>query len=304
MSIDSKSRGSRRGFTLVELLVVIAIIGVLVALLLPAVQQAREAARRMQCSNQMKQFSLGMHNYHDTYRRFPAGANSVQTRITWFPQFLPFIEQGPLYDQMDFNVGGSVCCGAWPTPIINSVVATALCPSDPSAGEKFQQGFHGNYVGAAGSTPYTGPGTGTPMVGVGDNLNGMFYPHSKTKMASLLDGTSNTLMFSEVLVNLDVSWHDVRGRYYNNDGGGCFFSAFNPPNSSVGDRPSVYCIEKLPHMPCASGGDHVVSARSLHPGGVMVGLADGSVRLAADTIDLITWQSLGSRESGFPIGSW
>ncbi|MEX1041830.1 MAG: DUF1559 domain-containing protein [Pirellulaceae bacterium] len=298
------TRRNRRGFTLVELLVVIAIIGVLVALLLPAVQQAREAARRMNCSSNLKQFSLGMHNYHDTYRQFPAGVNSAQPRITWFPQFLPFIEQGNLYDQMDFGVWNHVCCGGWSDAIINTVVTTSLCPSDPAFGAKLQQGFHGNYVGNAGSTPYTGAGTGNAVVEVGDNLNGVFYPHSKIRMASLIDGTSNTLLFSEVLVNLDTSNHDVRGRYYNSDGGGCFFSSFHPPSTSVGDRPAGWCIDKRPHLPCASGGDHVVSARSMHPGGVMVGLCDGSVRFAGETIDVFAWQSLGDRDSGQTIGEW
>ncbi len=296
-------RTHRVGFTLVELLVVIAIIGILVALLLPAIQAAREAARRTECSNKLKQFSLGMHNYHDTFGQFAPGVH-FPARITWFPQFLPFIEQGALFDQMDFEVRGTVCCGAWANEIINTVVPTALCASDPAAGLKLQQGFHGNYVACAGSTHFTGSGTGESHVGMGDQLNGMFFPNSRIRMSSLTDGTSHVLMFSELLIHPSTSSHDVRGRYYNSDGGGPFFSTLHPPNTTVGDRPSQWCINDPPRRPCASGGNHVVSVRSYHPGGAHVALADGTVRFVTDTIDLTTWWRLGERSSDQPIGQW
>ena len=202
----SFSPRKQRAFTLVELLVVIAIIGILIALLLPAVQAAREAARRSQCSNHLKQFGLGMHNYHDTYKMFPAGINECQPRISWFPQFLPFIEQGPLFDQMDFDTQNYICCGGWPNAVINATVPTALCPSDPQAGTKLQQGFHGNYVGCAGSTEFNAAGTGGDCCGgLNDRLNGMFFGRSQIKFASVIDGTSNTVMFSEILINSDTS---------------------------------------------------------------------------------------------------
>ncbi|MEW4563550.1 DUF1559 domain-containing protein [Bremerella sp. JC770] len=131
--VSSNDR-STRGFTLVELLVVIAIIGVLIALLLPAVQQAREAARRMQCSNQLKQIGLAMHNYHDTYQVFPPGAvnlngttNANQNLTNWAIAILPYLEQTALYDQYDQNVHNS---HANNNDVLKTVLPAMLCPSD------------------------------------------------------------------------------------------------------------------------------------------------------------------------------
>ena len=132
----------RNGFTLVELLVVIAIIGILVALLLPAVQAAREAARRMQCSNNLKQWGLAAHNYHDTFRAFPmTNAQNYLPNVQGFsPQarLLPFVEQVNLQDQLDFAL--PAFSGPWnalmPNPLFAASFATplqvALCPSDPA----------------------------------------------------------------------------------------------------------------------------------------------------------------------------
>jgi prepilin-type N-terminal cleavage/methylation domain-containing protein len=129
---------SRTGFTLVELLVVIAIIGILIALLLPAVQAAREAARRSQCTNNMKQIGLALHNYHDTHKTFPPAAiwgtpntpANVLGRLpdpyhhTWCTAILPFMEQQPLYDTVDFRLR------AWGQTIVSTQVQTLRCPSD------------------------------------------------------------------------------------------------------------------------------------------------------------------------------
>jgi prepilin-type N-terminal cleavage/methylation domain-containing protein len=136
----------RRGFTLVELLVVIAIIGILVALLLPAVQAAREAARRMSCSNNLKQISLGLHNYHDTYKTFPPdaiwygnpkgtqAASGDQRHFTWITLLLPFIEQAPLHDAIDFRLPGLnqlVSAGSGgPVPLQSVQLEVVTCPSD------------------------------------------------------------------------------------------------------------------------------------------------------------------------------
>ena len=136
----------KRGFTLVELLVVIAIIGILIALLLPAVQAAREAARRTQCTNNLKQFGLGMHNYHDTYKTFPYGHDNTGRRVTWFPLILPFIEQQALHDEFDWVANSWFGAQA---PACNRDVPGARCPSDPG-GLKLQQGFHGNRRGGKG----------------------------------------------------------------------------------------------------------------------------------------------------------
>lgn len=173
---------------------------------------------------------------------------------------------------------------------------------------KFQQGFHGNYVGCAGSTTFNAPGTGSDVCGgVNDALNGIFYGRSRTRFGDILDGTSHTVMFGEILINENVRrspGHDTRGRYYNCWGGGCLFSTAYPPNTSVGDRPDRWCIHLPPELPCAAGGEHVLSARSHHLGGAHVALADGSVRFISDTIELRTWDALGARNSGEWLGSF
>ena len=125
-----------KGFTLVELLVVIAIIGVLIALLLPAVQQAREAARRMQCSNNLKQIGLALHNYHETFESLPMGNSSYQDwGISWMPALLPYVEQGALYDKFDFdtlgaNYGYSNQCNNLGNDA-KTLIDVFMCPSSP-----------------------------------------------------------------------------------------------------------------------------------------------------------------------------
>lgn len=186
-------RRQYRGFTLVELLVVIAIIGILVGLLLPAVQAAREAARRMQCSNNLKQLALSVHNFHDTHRKFPygmlrrqtpefphpdqaAGAPAYNRRYGLMHQLLPFIEQGNLYDrwnQLDFNANRK----ATPTGadwvgehFFRQVVPTLMCPSNPGGTHSEPaafvdpddgQYFRGHYYGSAGTRGYPRRGGGT-----------------------------------------------------------------------------------------------------------------------------------------------
>ncbi|PQO41481.1 DUF1559 domain-containing protein [Blastopirellula marina] len=300
-SLFSRRRNAS-GFTLVELLVVIAIIGVLIALLLPAVQQAREAARRMQCSNNMKQLGLGMHNYHDTFKVFPHGMNgTIQNagldaplEMSWMPLILPFIEQKNLHDSFNFNIKTSTCCGAWPE--YTAVVPTLLCPSDPAGVKNSQQGFHGNYVMCNGDTTFNPAGDAD-----GVKRNGMFFARSKITFASVIDGTSNTILASELLINPDTSSHDLRGRYYNGREGSTFFTTLFPPNTSIGDT-HIYCINKLPSLPCTAGSEYKLSARSQHPGGVMIALADASVTFAPETVDLDTWHRLGARNDGLVVG--
>jgi len=140
----TRDRKSPHGFTLVELLVVIAIIGILIALLLPAVQAAREAARRMQCSNNFKQAGLALHNYHSSVTSFPPGclytisAYPVSYEWSWGAYILPYLEQQALYDIFDFetpNGGGALHYALpWNTPVGTTMVSAFLCPSDPAGG--------------------------------------------------------------------------------------------------------------------------------------------------------------------------
>ena len=312
----------RRAFTLVELLVVIAIIGILVALLLPAVQSARESARRMQCTNNLKQIGLALHNYHDTQGQFPPGQyNYVATqcngcffnRACWFQAIMPFNEEPALYElllqytkssgftYMTYAVNGDP--NSLSVPGRNSRTSWVMCPSDPVnpktetvAGN--QQGFHGNYVACGGATEFNPPGD--PL---GKELKGIFFPLSGTRIPDILDGTSNTLFTSETLLVPDVqgigsAGHDKHGRYYNAWQGNTLFSTKYPPNTTAPDRYS-YCVNKPPRIPCTlTATDVNQSARSYHPGGVMVGLADGSIRFLPQNIAATTYAALGTRGGG------
>lgn len=213
----NRRRKFKLGFTLVELLVVIAIIGILVALLLPAVQAAREAARRMSCSNNLKQLALGLHNYHDTYKAFPPDAiwlgnpkgttasSGQQRNYSWIALMLPYIEQGPLHDQINFErpayiqggVTGNANAGELQRIVINNDAALAfspsvvLCPSDPT----FTSPPRG-----IGITSYAGnAGWDAHRRRFGDSrLAGVFPLYDNTRLRDIIDGTSNTVMLGEV----------------------------------------------------------------------------------------------------------
>lgn len=193
------SRTNRGAFTLVELLVVIAIIGVLIALLLPAVQQAREAARRSQCVNNLKQLALGMHNFHDTFGEFPKNTTGPNEGVTWegwqyfsaHYKLLPFIEQDNLYER--FNLDGT-----WESNHSGPMqvrLQAFLCPSALEAPPStFSWGGPGcNYGWNSGSSPHTAHSCNR------NNCNGMITTKDERKMADVTDGLSNTVFCSEFL---------------------------------------------------------------------------------------------------------
>jgi len=328
----SLTRRDRRGFTLVELLVVIAIIGVLVALLLPAVQQAREAARRMSCTNNLKQLALACHNYHDTYGRLPlnysnGGYDSLQRGTSWLTQTLPFIEQGNIYDQIDFNFGLSNDprnVGVWntsPTIGSNSWLASQAidafqCPSDGlnedgrRGGRANVGGFNAginNYKGVNGANwewgtwiVNTGVHASTPWGVSGNGLdagNGIFFRGaaggrpSRTKMSAITDGTSNTYMVGEAIPAFCThTWW----WWFNGSTGTCAV----PPNARA-QSGSCQTGSRTADLICAAGDwPNNYSFMSMHPGGLQFAYADGSVSFVTDNIDIIVYRNNATMSGG------
>lgn len=317
----------RTGFTLIELLVVIAIIGILIALLLPAVQKVREAANRIRCQNNLKQIGLAVHQFHFTRGRFPLGTlnpygpdGTIELdRRTWMQEILPYVEQQAIYnDYADWAKRSEMMPRVWENGMWNSapnrwvILPLFTCPSDPAnpknrtygatGDQTVNQGFHGNYVLCAGSEFFNPLRNGVPSDG--SDLNGMFFYNSGIQIADVRDGTSNTLMGSELLLSPDVTNHDTRGRYWNNARqGGVLFSTAYPPNTPAPDR--LYWCQSIPRAPCSSTTiDIVVSARSDHPTTVNALLADGAVRAITDSVNAEVYQGLGSRAGGEALGDF
>lgn len=257
----------RRAFTLVELLVVIAIIGILIALLLPAVQAAREAARRMSCSNNLRQIGIGLHHYHDAHGCFPPGGierrdamNPKGRQIAWSAFLLPFVEQKAIYDTIDF---GKAFDSAANAPAAAMVIPLYLCPSVPRASDLVQGRGACDYGGIYGER-ITGPNA--PPKGV------MLYDRA-IRIRDITDGTSTTLAVSE-----DSGWQD-----------GQWINALN-----VFDQ--AYPINQAP----AFEND----IRSKHPGGANGLFCDGSVRFLKETVPLPTLAAICTREGNEVVGEF
>lgn len=320
------------GFTLVELLVVIAIIGVLIALLLPAVQQAREAARRSQCVNNLKQHGLGLHNFHDTYLRLPPGtcnnrapfgtAPNRRWGTTWMVHLLPYVELGNVYDIIDLSEhwnGGSVsdACGA---DAGSPVFGVYECPSasvSQELGNDSVKTMVADYIAIAGVVNgfagVSGATENTTTVGAAA-MNGVLYYNSQTNFAHVTDGTSNTMMVSEVgawLKNASGTRVDYRSVQYGfnmgtigNDNN--LTALPNSTDSRCFNTTSLrYSINQIQPYDSACDPDGVCGnygnnspLRSDHPGGVNVLFVDGSVHFFPETIDLPTFGNLGVRNDG------
>jgi prepilin-type N-terminal cleavage/methylation domain-containing protein/prepilin-type processing-associated H-X9-DG protein len=282
--LEIKNRPSQ-GFTVVELLVVIAIIGVLVALLLPAVQAARESGRRMQCSNKLKQIGLAVHNYLSANRVFPCSFNWVGSGGGWIPRTLPFMEEQPLYDQFaryKFNIRDPLCL-----PTIQTILPALLCPSDDSGQLLMMSQFQWagipvaatNYKGVIGDTNIAGGWTGGFDNATWYPNSGMFYRSTylqPIKVKMIPDGLSQTFMLGEDVPeeNNHSMW-----AYSNSDYSSChaplnFFPVPKDPNN----------------WPRAMG------FRSKHPGGAHFCFADGSMHFINDEISLVTYQALATRD--------
>ncbi len=309
----------RGGFTLVELLVVIAIIGILVALLLPAVQSAREAARRTQCANNMVQLGLAMHNYHDAHNVFPLGVLQEDLgqefsyqRLTWPIHLYPYLEQTAAYEAFDFDCrpshGRIMDCPVnaedreSPTA---QVVSSMLCPSDARGAtiQSSNNGYHarGNYAAFFGNldkgSTLTRPVEHEPAA----------FGYRRVSIAQILDGTSNTLALGEMLRDADPDG-PFRGSYWRDFPGASWIFTLNTPNSPIPDNlRGSQCPERANqpqlNLPCVpiNGERESSASRSRHPGGVQVVLCDGSVRFVSDTIGLDVWRAAGAIESGVPV---
>jgi prepilin-type N-terminal cleavage/methylation domain-containing protein/prepilin-type processing-associated H-X9-DG protein len=321
------ARRRESGFTLVELLVVIAIIGILIALLLPAVQAAREAARRSQCLNNMKQVGLALHNYHDTYKCMPPGAiwmgtgypssdfRHVNWMATWVTILTPFMEQGPLHDAYNFSLPSEDPVNR---PVTATEIACLKCPSaqplPPANGPNDLDGVYakGNVAVHCGGR-YSHENDSTDGW---DNpvIRGPFTwrPQGVTTFAECKDGLSNTIYISEILGqrrddDCRGCWGRVTGLTFSKHAQSADQDGMTTPDPTQQERyiatpncddtvsrfrdRTPHCGDKNVFPRCTDGDDGSGgnAARSEHPGGVNCALGDGSVRFVTDNVDKWVW---------------
>jgi len=362
--VESRSYRPRRGFTLIELLVVIAIIGVLIALLLPAVQAAREAARRSQCTNNLKQMALGVANFESSFGHYPPGVGPMPIyssltlsrlggRATVQAQILQYMEQGNTFNAFNFDHNlDQFGTDTAPYPndtAMKQIVASFVCPSDVSTTRITPGLGYQNYFTSSGAT--AAPEWGTEFVHQERNSstlgpfnynisgrsapqfldsaktqpNPAFRKSSASKLAEITDGTSNTALFAETLRGNSATGAstDIPPNKYliiNLVAVGTFNnyvqppSCDSPPASRIVYRGQqyyrslhsnyVYSHTLAPNSKKQDCGTAVevnrfhIAARSNHPGGVNVAVADGSVRFVKESVNLNAWRALGTKAGG------
>ncbi len=337
-------RTRKRGFTLIELLVVIAIIAILVSLLLPAVQQAREAARRTQCKNNLKQLGLAVHNYHDVFNRFPPGYTQANLPAATGPglggfqgtsvfcAILPYIEQTNLYNTFDQSVPRRNIATT-PGVLSGTVVQAFLCPSDAGIGNGLDTFTAATPTQYYGRTNYRANGGSRPIFATSSTNDGVFMcvgPGARkaasaqtgfcTSMRDITDGTTNTIMFGEhhkVDRNFDTftaaGWNSgstIAGwsRWYPAGGdsglGNLMCGAFAPIGYTT---PWAHGTTGAPGSQSAwfTFQDMRLSAiGSAHTGGAQVVLCDGSVRFLSNSLSFSILQYLCQREDGQVLGEF
>lgn len=320
---SSLARHVRRGLTLVELLVVAAIIGVLMALLLPAIQASREAARRLSCHNRLRQIGLALHNHHGAKEYLPPGRGAPFPFVfSTHAYILPYCEQTNLWFQIDFSAppttftlaSGRILDGSKNLAAAQSAMSLFLCPSDSTDGRILGSNFGAtNYAATAGS--------GLRDYGNLRRSDGVFYTESATAFGQMRDGTSNTVCFSERLLGPGLgdvvgmprrtrhymweisdrspttpdscrapsggSWYGGRGeKWIIGNYGNTLYNHYYSPNAVDWD-----CMNITQQM-------GLTTARSFHPGGVGALFADGSVRFIEDSIELTIWRGLATSAGG------
>lgn len=318
----------RRGFTLVELLVVIAIIGILVGLLLPAVQAAREAARRMSCTNNLKQIGLAMHNYHDTHNKLPFGSFNLRETwpangTNWRALILPFIEQANVWNQLQFTAssqfmaGGAAGANAFlgNEVLRNLEISTYRCPStiippfdQAPVSNNQANGLMVSYVGIQGAArpvPGSDPSMGTVDCGHGWSCdNGTLLVNETINFASITDGLSNTMVLSDQ--SGLVAGRNRTSNYY-----GGWFGSRHPRrvrSGACGDlwQTGTTCVRFAPNSNIVQTGATDFMYRnntvinSEHPSGITIGLGDGSTRFLPETVDFVLLKQLCARADGLP----
>jgi len=289
-------RESPRGFTLVELLVVIAIIGILIALLLPAVQAAREAARRVQCSNNFKQVGLALHNYHTAHRSFPAGMLYLRTSTAafgWAAYILPYVEQQRVYEMIDFEGANSYFTPGGTREAGESRVETYLCPSDPQGGELVSccswddpntlEDCRQTNMGAVMDS-YDRYNWYTDRLSF-DEVDGMFAFERGCKIRDVVDGTSKTLMIGELT----------------GAGPGTNSAHFWITHNIISTRDGINGPWTVP-----GGGSfrfYDAGFSSFHPGGCHFAMADGSANFFSENIHHDVLVALTTRAGGETFSS-
>lgn len=313
MQEERPHRGRNCGFTLVEVLVVITIVGILIGLLLPAVQAAREAARGLYCKNNLRQIGLALQNYETASRCLPSARTGTPHLWSASAQILPYLEGDAVHSIINYRFPAT---NAVNTPAVRTIISTYLCPSDPKQDRLHADFGPNNYMANAGTGTQSN-GSFLPEDGPQD---GLFFDRSAVRFSDITDGLSNTAVYGEIIKGsggdlsstapADPRLHYIQGpgtstsseplsdsfctKYATTAYGqrgrewarGSFINAtFNhylPPNSKSFD--------------CLKG--NVMgrtAARSFHPGGVNLLLADGHVRLISDTVEIAVWHALATR---------
>lgn len=285
------------GFTLIELLVVVAIIAILIGLLLPAIQFAREAARRTQCLNGLKQMAVALTNHHDALRRYPSGFE-WPSRTLWTARLLPFVEQNNLHDTLDFNqpwdVGANAAACGTPLPLFQ-------CPSQPLPPPQDFEGIPNRqactYLAVATGllTRETGP---DPVVG-GANVDGIMYQNSQTRDRDVIDGTSHTAIIGEAIFDLKTTGIDPEGDFQAVDHwylGSTDLLTGKNASECLGSLAVPLNAMRMVNLTEIESKE--LSFSSYHPGGVQLAFADGHATFVTQSLDPAILRAWGTRRGG------